>query len=74
MNQQREQTEQKYEQKRKAFKEQENLYQKQITEIQKEKAVLDEKLTNAEFKKDEFKSKYVQEIDFLKEQLTQATE
>ena len=33
MNQQREQTEQKYEQKRKAFKDQETVYQKQISEI-----------------------------------------
>jgi len=53
MNQQKEQLEAKYEQKRKAFKEQENIYQKQITEVQKEKAVLEEKFVNSELKKDE---------------------
>ena len=67
MNQQKEQLEAKYEQKRKAFKEQENIYQKQITEIQKEKAVLEEKFVNSELKKDEQKIKQTQEIEFLKE-------
>ena len=40
------------------FKEQEQAIQKQIAEITKEKAVLDEKLTNAELKKDDVKNKY----------------
>ena len=67
MNQQKEQLEAKYEQKRKGFKEQENIYQKQITEIQKEKAVLEEKFVNSELKKDELRMKQTQEIEFLKE-------
>ena len=74
MTQTREQTEQKYEQKRKAFKEQESQYQRQISEIQKERAVLEEKLANALQKRDEVALKYVQEIDSLKEQLMLTSE
>jgi hypothetical protein len=42
----KEQQEMKYEQKRKAFKEQENCLLRQMTEVSKEKAVLEEKAAN----------------------------
>jgi hypothetical protein len=48
----------KYEQKRKQFKDQEQIFQRQIAEIQKEKAVLDEKLLNVDSKKEELRQKY----------------
>lgn len=41
--------------------------------MQKEKAVLDEKLYHAETKKEELKVKLEQEIESLKEQLVNAT-
>lgn len=40
---------------------------KQISEIQKEKAVLDEKLQNSELKKEEMRVKMENEINVLKE-------
>lgn len=45
-----------------------------MAEIQKERAVLDEKLTNSELKKEEQRVKYEQELVFLKDQLNQASE
>lgn len=45
-----------------------------MSEIQKERAVIDEKLANAESKRDEVKQKYENEITYLKEQLTLATD
>lgn len=74
MTQQKEQSEQKYEQKRKAFKELEGNFQRQIAEIQKERAVLEEKYMNSETKKDEIRLKYQQEIDQLREQLLLASD
>ena len=53
----KEQMDSKYEQKRRQFKEQESILLRQITEMQKEKAVLDEKLFHSESKKDEIKIK-----------------
>lgn len=65
--------ESKAEQKRKAFKEQEAVYMRQITEMQKERAVLEEKLLHSEQKKDEIKAKLEQEIDGLKDQYENAS-
>lgn len=42
---------------------------KQIAEINKERAVLAEKINNYELKKDEATSKFIAEITALKEQL-----
>lgn len=72
MRQNQEQLEAKYEQKRKAYKELESNQHKQIAEIQKEKAVLDEKLQNSELKKEEVRVKLENEIVVLKEQLALA--
>ena len=41
--------------------------------MQKEKAVLDEKLFHAESKKDEIKNKLEQELEILKDQLMNAS-
>lgn len=47
MTAQKEQTEAKYDQKRKQFKENENILQKKISEFQKENAVMTEKISSS---------------------------
>lgn len=41
-----------------------------MTEVSKEKAVLDEKISNSEQKKEEIRIKFEQEVEFYKEQLS----
>ena len=48
------------------------MYQKQITEVQKEKVVLDEKILNLETTKEELRLKLETETQALKEQLMNA--
>ncbi len=74
MNQSKEQTEQKYDQKRRLFKEQEGAYLKQISEFQKEKAVLEEKAYHLEQKKEEIRLKLEQELAYYKDQLGNSAE
>ena len=57
----------KYEQKRKQFKEQEAALHKQISEIQKEKVVLEEKVFNIDTQREELKVKYETELVQLRD-------
>ena len=49
------------------FKEQESVYVKQLTEFQKEKAVLEEKAYHLEQKKEEVRIKLEAEITYLRD-------
>ena len=64
----------KYEQKRKGFKEQEAAYQRQLTEAQKERAVLEEKVASGDTQREEMRVKMEGEVLSLKEQLQAAGE
>jgi predicted transcriptional regulator len=67
INVEKENAEQKYDQKRKALKELESQTIKQINQIEREKAVLQEKIINIESKKTDQHDQYEEEIKKLNE-------
>ena len=60
----------KFDTKRRISKDLELQHLRQISDLTKERAVLEEKLTHADFKRDELKNKYESDIAQLKEQLS----